>query len=679
MKTYDHKKNLQKIENSQLQLKSRIHELFMRGVGYHQQGQFSKASKLYAQVLILNPNHFDAMHLSGVVASQMKNYLIAVELISKSIELNPGFAEAFSNLGNALKELKRFDDALVCYKRAIELKPDFIEAHNNCGEALRDLKRYEEALIKYNKAIELKPDYAFAYLNRGNVLKELNRSEEAIISYLKAIKIKSDFAEAHNNLGNIYKDLNQLKLAVESYGRAIELKPNYNYVCGTRLHTKMHMCDWHEFEYSVKCLSINIYEGKKVSPCLPVLALTDSLLIQFKASETWMNDKHPPNYLLGPILKHQKRRKIKVGYYSEDFREHPVTYLTVQLYELHNKNHFELFAFYYGPKDTSDIHKRIASNFDSFIDISQISDREVAELSRKLSIDIAVDLTGLTGNQRAGIFALRVAPIQLSYLGYLGTMGAEFYDYLLADAVTIPVESQKYYKEKIVYLPSYQVNDNKRIISDRVFEKNQFNLPLNGFVFCCFSNNYKITPTTFDAWMRIIKAVPNSVLFLYCENKWAESNLMNEAEKRGVNKTRLSFCGRIERSQYLARYRLADLFLDTLPYNSGATASDALWAGLPVLTCMGESFASRVAASLLKAIELPELITSTQSEYEATAIELANNAQLYNAVKSKLERNRLKTSLFDTQSFTKNIENAYIKMYQRYQADLPPDNIYIDA
>jgi predicted O-linked N-acetylglucosamine transferase (SPINDLY family) len=673
-------KNLQKnSKNSKLQLKSEVHALFMHGIGFHQQGQFSEASIVYGKVLTLDPSHFDAMHLSGVVAAQTNNYVLAVELISKSLEINPSFAEAYSNLGNAFKELKQLDDALVCYKRAIELKPDFIEAHNNCGEAHRELRCYEEALASYNRAIELNQDYAFAYLNRGNVLKELKRLDEAIVSYSKAIEIKSDFAEAHNNLGNVLKELNKFNLAVERYDETLKLRPNYEYLFGTRLHTKMHMCNWHEFEYDVKCLSNKIYEGKKVSPCLPVLAITDSLSIQLKTSETWMNDKHPPNSLLGPIGKRQNSKKIKIGYYSEDFREHPVTYLSVQLYELHNKNQFELFAFYYGPTDTSVIHKRVVLNFDSFINISQKSDKEVAELSRKLGIDIAVDLTGLTGNQRAGIFALRAAPIQLSYLGYLGTMGAEFYDYLIADEVIIPIDSQKYYKEKIVYLPSYQVNDNMRYISDKVFEKKHFNLPADGFVFCCFSNNYKITPQTFDGWMKIIKAVPNSVLFLYCEDKWAESNLIYEAEKRGVNRTRLTFCGRIERSEYLARYRLADLFLDTLPYNSGTTASDALWAGLPVLTCMGESFASRVAASLLKAIELPELITRTQSEYEATAIELANNPKLYKTVKSKLERNRLQTRLFDTQSFTKNIENAFIKMYQRYQADLPPDNIYIDA
>ena len=307
-----------------------------------------------------------------------------------------------------------------------------------------------------------------------------------------------------------------------------------------------------------------------------------------------------------------------------------------------------------------------------------ISDKEVAELSRATGIDIAIDLTGSTGNERVGIFSYRAAPVQLSYIGYLGTMGSEYYDYLIADKTIIPIENQQYFKEKIIYLPSYQVNDSKRFLADKIFDKVELNLPLNGFVFCCLNNNFKITPSTFDGWMRILNAVSGSVLFLYAQNKWAEENIKIEAKKRGVSHTRLVFASRIERSEYLARYKVADLFLDTLPYNAGTTASDALWAGLPVLTCMGESFAGRVAASLLNAIELPELITTTQAEYEAKAIELATNPAKLEAIKDKLNRNRLTTALFDTPSFTKHIESAYIKIYERYQADLPPDHIYID-
>ena len=407
--------------------------------------------------------------------------------------------------------------------------------------------------------------------------------------------------------------------------------------------------------------------------------VSETLPIHRKASEIWINKKHPFNTSLGIIPKIPRKEKIKIGYYCADFRDHPVSYLTVEFFELHDKNQFELIAFYSGAPDSSYIQKRISSTFNEFIDIRLKSDKEVAELSRAMGIVIAIDLTGLTANERVGIFSYRAAPIQLSYIGYLGTLGVEYYDYLIADKTIIPVESQIYYVEKIIYLPCYQVNDSKRLIADKIFKKTELNLPLNGFIFCCFNNNYKIVPSTFDGWMKILSAVPDSVLFLYAANKWAEANLRMEAERRGVRQNRLVFASRIERVEYLARYKIPDLFLDTLPYNAGTTASDALWAGLPVLTCMGESFASRVAASLLNAIELPELITTTQAEFEARAIELATNPDKLRMIKEKLNCNRLTTALFNTPSFTKSIESAYKKIYENYHDDLPINHIYIES
>jgi len=439
------------------------------------------------------------------------------------------------------------------------------------------------------------------------------------------------------------------------------------------------MCDWKEFETNVMNLSLSISEGKKLSSSFSVMTLTDSLIIHRRASEIMIKDTHPFNTSIGAISQKPRKEKIRIGYYSRDFREHPVSYLTVELFELHSKSQFELIAFYSGEPESSHIQKRVSAAFFEFIDIRLKSDKEVAELSRAMGIDIAVDLTGLTANQRVNIFAYRAAPIQLSYIGYLGTIGADYYDYIIADKTIIPVESQFHYAEKIIYLPSYQVNDSKRLIADKIFKKEELNLPINGFIFCCLNNNYKIVPSTFDGWMKILNAVPDSVLFLYASNKWAVANLKIEAEKRGVSQNRLVFGGRIERSEYLARFKIVDLFLDTLPYNAGATASDALWAGLPVLTCVGESFASRVAASLLNAIELPELITTTQAEYEARAIELATNPEKLKTIKDKLHRNRLTTALFDTPRFTKHIESAYRKVYERYYANLPPDHIYIEG
>jgi protein O-GlcNAc transferase len=581
-------------------------------------------------------------------------------------------------LGFLQLELGNYEEALEYLNQAISINPGNFKGHNNRGNALQGLNRLEHALISYDFAIEIKPDYAEAYYNRGVVLKKLRHYEKALASHESAINIKPDYAEAYFERGNSQKFLEQLDAAFESYKIALDLKPDCDYLFGTQLHLKMHMCNWLNFENDVEKLLFFISNGLKSTVGFSVLALTDSLSMQLKSSELWVNDQCPLNPSIGVISKVPRNEKIKIGYFSSDFCEHPISYLTVELFEFHNKNQFELIAFYYGISDSSTIHKRVASAFDNFIDVRLKSDKEIAELSRVMSIDIAIDLSGPTTHGRVGIFAYRVAPIQVSYLGFLGSNGAEYYDYLIADKTIIPDKNQDYYTEKIVYLPSYQANDSKRLISDKVFEKTELNLPINGFIFCCFNNNYKILPATFDGWMRILNSVPDSTLFLYASNKWAEANLKIEAEKRGVSQTRLVFGSRLERSEYLARYKVVDLFLDTLPYNAGTTASDALWAGLPVLTCMGESFASRVAASLLNAIELPELITTTQAEYEAKAIELANNPAKLKAIKDKLDRNRLTTALFDTPCFTKHIEAAYMKMYERYQADLPPEHIYIE-
>jgi len=618
---------------------------FLLGLENLQKTFYIEAERFLFLSFNLLPERLSTLINLSAVLIKLEKLEEAQEILSKAINLYPTNEILYLNLGNIFAKNKNWQMSLNCYDKAIGFKPDFSEAYSNRGIALQELKHFHEAVASFDRAIDLQPRYADAYNNRGEVLRELNRLDDALASF----------------------------------DRAIEIKPEYEYLLGIQIHTKMLMCDWQNFETDVKNLLLRICEGKKTSPSFSVLALTDSLLIQRQTTEIWTNDKNPFNPFLGVIPKRPRKEKIKIGYYSEDFREHPVSYLSVELFETHDKNNFELIAFYYGPHDSSNMHKRVSLAFNKFIDIRQKSDKDVAKLSRDIGIDIAIDLTGLSGNERMGIFAYRAAPIQLSYIGYLGTMGAEYYDYLVADKTTIPVDSQHFYTEKIVYLPSYQVNDSTRLISDKVFDKVELNLPLNVFVFCCFNNNYKIIPPIFDGWMRILIAVPESVLFLYAENKWAEENLKSEAKKRGVSQTRLLFGSRIERSEYLARYRVADLFLDTLPYNAGATASDALWAGLPVLTCMGESFASRVAASLLNAIDLPELITTTQTEYEAKAIELATNPAKLKVIKYKLERNRSNTLLFDTPKFTKNIEVAYLQMYERYQSDLPPDHIYIES
>jgi predicted O-linked N-acetylglucosamine transferase (SPINDLY family) len=678
----------------------------------HQQGQLDQAQSIYKRLLDIDPRNPDALHLIGVIASQTGNHEVAVEMISQAIGINPNVASYYSNRGNALKELKQLEaavescDMAIClnpnyvkayfnrgnalkelrqltaalssYDIAICLNPDYAEAYSNRGNVLQEIKKLDLAIASFEKAIALQPNYATAYFNRGNALLELKQLDTAIASYNNAISINPNYADAYYNRGVALQEQRQLDAALVSYDKAISLKPDYEYLSGMSQHAKMDLCNWQDFDRNVLEISDKIKKNLKASTCLPVLALPISLSEQRQAAEIWSADKYPYNPSLGSIPKAIRQSKIRIGYYSADFRVHPVSILTVGLFELHDKSKFELIAFAFGPDSQDEIRGRITSAFDKFIDVRAKSDQEVAVLSRTLGIDIAIDLGGHTQDCRTGIFSFRAAPIQLSYIGYLGTMGASYYDYLIADQTLIPQKYQPFYSEKIIYLPFYQVNDSKQQVPRKALSREFLNLPKSGFVYCCFNSNYKITPTTFDGWMRILKSVPQSVLLLYTGIKSAEENLKLEAEKRGVNPERLVFGGRLPRSEYLARCQSADLFLDTLPYNAGATASDALWAGLPVLTCMGESFASRYAASLLNAIGLHELITQTQAEYEALAIELASNPIRLKEIKDKLQRHRLTTPLFDTALFTKHIETAYTKIYERYRADLPPDHIFID-
>ena len=604
---------------------------------------FESAELYLKQALRLESSNPHVLRLLGVISAQRRQYSDALKYLNSSLKNLPKNSLTLSNLGNVFLELKEYGNALDAYDKSIKIDSKYEEVWSNKGNVLNELKRYDEAIAHHDKALSLKPDYAKGWSNKGITLNKLKRYDEAI---------------AH-------------------YDKALSLKPDVDWVFGDLVHTKMKICSWSGLAESLEDISKKVLANEKVTNPFGLLALNDNTFLHKKSSEIYIQSRYPFNPVLEPILKRPQSQKIRVGYFSADFRNHPVSLLTAELYELHDKNKFEIFAFSFGVDDKSPMRLRLSQAFNQFINVSDMSDLEIAKLARDLQIDIAVDLGGHTQESRTGIFSYRAAPIQTSYIGYLGTMGAEYYDYLLADKTIIPDELQKFYSEKITYLPSYQVNDRKRTISERQPTREELGLPKTGFVFCCFNNNYKILPSTFDSWMHILNAVEGSVLFLYGDNEWAKANLIEEASLRGVDSERLVFGGRIPAEEYLARYRVCDLFLDTFPYNAGTTASDALWVGLPVLTLMGQSFASRVAASLLNTVGLPELITTSQAEYEALAIELAMNPDNLAEIKIKLSNNRLTTALFDTPLFAKNIESAYINMHRRYHAGSEPDHITI--
>jgi len=690
-------------------------EIYQQAIAAYRSGRYAEAEALCGVILQSQPDHFDALHLSSICRSEQKDFTQALQLLKHALAVNPRAANAHNSLGNLYEDLGRPDDALVSYTEAVTLKPDFaaawfnrgnvflklgrpeeavssyeralaLEPANafawyNCGFALNGLGRLAEALASYDEALRLNPGSLEIHTNRGNVLKELKRFEEALVSYDRALAIDPDYAGNYINKGTALFELKRFDEALVNYDKALAMTPDQPYLLGSWLHTKMFLCDWAGFAEAVKKLVLATERGEQATPPFALLAIASSAALQLQCAKSYASDKFPSNQQPIWCGERYAHDRIRVGYFSSDYRNHPMAQLAAGLFESHDRSRFEIIAFAFGGPSDSPIRKRIERSFDRFIDVSAYTDQEIAEWVRSLEIDIAVDLNGFTTNARTGIFAMRPAPVQVNYMGYPGSMGASYMDYIIADPMLVPQQDQRYYTERVVYLPhSYQVNDAAKQISERRFSRSELGLPDDSFVFCCFNNNYKITPDVFDIWMRLLKMVSGSVLWLLEGNATAAKNLRLEATKRGISPDRLVFAPRVSvLEDHLARHRQADLFLDTFYYNAHTTTSDALWAGLPVLTCLGNTFASRVAASLLNAIGLPELITFSRQEYEALALALAGNRDRLATIKEKLARNRAAYPLFNTALFTKHIEAAYSAMWERYQKGSPVEEIYIET
>jgi len=649
------------------------------GTTLQELGQLDDAVKSYKEVLDIEPDFAEMHNNLGVIFKELNQKDAARKSLERAVAIKPDFVEAHNNLGNILKELDQLNASVKCYEQAVALKPDYADAHYNLGGAFKDLDQLEAAVKSYERSLAIHPEYADAHYNLGGVFKDLGQLEAAVKSYKKVIVLKPDYAEAYNNLGSALKELGQLDTAIKYYDRAMELKSDIYFTFGESLHTKMQLCIWDDLSSQLDELTNKINNSEKVINPFPLLALIDDPELHMKTAKILVSEKFPQSHVLSKIERYPKHKKIRIGYFSADFRNHPVSTLKTDLYELHDRSQFEIYAFSYGPDTKDEMNLRIKAGVDHFHDVHMMLDKDLAILSRSLEIDIAVDLGGFTQDSRTGLFAIRAAPIQVNYLGYPGTMAANYMDYLIADSTLIPEEKKHHYLEKIVYMPnSFMVNDTKTKLSNRVFTKVETGLPANGFVFCCFNNHYKITPNIFIGWMRILKAVEGSVLWLTDGNSTANINLQKEAKKNGVDENRLIFAPRLDSMKdHLNRIQLSDLFIDTLPYNAHATSSDALRMGLPVLTCVGNSFASRVAASLLNAVNLPELITTTQEQYESLAIQLATHPEKLKIIKDKLVNNLPTAPLYDTPLFTQQLESAYLTMYERYQQGLDPDYIYV--
>ena len=676
------------------------------------QQEWSEALRLIDLVLEIDPENALAFSNQGNILNELKRYEEALECYEKAIRYQPHYAEAYSNQGNVLQALGRYEEALASYEKATEIEPTYSEAFSNMGNALQALGRYEDALAQYDEAIKIDVncaqafygaafifnlrkqfDYALGCCNqvlkidshsvaaetlKGQIFFQVKDYENAITSYDAALLIDPQCTDAWISKGNIFSELKQFDQSQIAFNKALELAPNSDFIDGLVLQGALQMCDWQNQVSDLRGLLEKINLHQKAAIPYNLISLLDDRVLIRRSIEIYAEAMCGSIVRLPQGIMNPKKR-IRLGYFSADFHNHPTAHLIAQLFECHDKNRFELIAFVFGRNTPDEMRGRLQKSFDQFIDVNDKTDEEIAQISRDMEVDIAIDLKGFTQEGRPRIFMHGAAPIQISYLGFPGTMGLSCFDYIVADSTLIPETAQEGMVEKIIYMPnSYQVNDRNRAIASAKKTREELGLPPAGFIFCCLNNNYKITPAVFDGWARILKVAEGSVLWLYGDNPVAIANLKKEAESRGLDVARLIFAERVDSADHLARYQLADLFLDTAPCNAHTTASDALWAGLPVLTLIGESFGARVAASLLNAVGLPELVVKTQAEYEALAIQLARNPELLNKYKRHLKEHLLNTPLFDTPLFTKHLEVAYLQVYERSQKSLSPDHIYVE-
>jgi protein O-GlcNAc transferase len=676
------------------------------GFAHHQAGRIERAEALYRKALTKHPDHAEALHLLGLIAYQREQAEAAIELIERALPELQDLPEAHLNHGNALRAAGRFAEAADSYRRAIALEPDYGMAHSNLARALNDQGLFEAALESARRALELIPDFLGAHINHsaallglerlaeavtalrrsldlepgraathhdiGEMLRALGRLDEAALSYRRALALQPDYTQAYCNLGSVLKTQGKLGEAIACFERAVAAEPGDPDALCHWFRERQNVCDWSGYRENEAKVRDALASHSSLGAPFTLLALSSTPADQLACARRFAAKIVTPGAaeLVRPPRKTGER--IRLGYLSADFRRHPVAFLIAELIERHDRRRVDVIGYSYGPNDGSAMRSRLAGAFDRFADIEKMPHGQAAALIRADAVDILVDLTGYTGNCKPAILACRPAPIQVNFLGYPGTMGADFIDYIIVDQFVVPTDQQPFYTESLVHLPHcYQPSDTTRQIAEPAPSRAECGLPETGFVFCCFNNSYKITPDFFDIWMRLLQAVPGSVLWLVAANALVRDNLRREALRRGVAVERLVFMPPVSLPDYLARLGLADLFLDTLPYNAGATANDALWAGLPVLTCAGETYAGRMAGALLQATGLPELITASLDAYAALALRLAREPNLLGRLRARLERNRHSLPLFDTVRFARDLEAAYRRMWETWRGGQP--------
>jgi protein O-GlcNAc transferase len=681
-----------------------------RGTAFNDLKRYNEAINDFDNAIQINPQYAHAFCNMGKALALLRRPDDALAAFERAAGLKPDLAESWVGRGSVLVEIKRYDEAIIAYDRALAVKSNIPEAWVGRGNACAHLKLYEDALAAYDKALALRTDLAEAWLGRGNVLAEIRQCHEAFAAYDTALVFSSNLAAAWLGRGNVFADLGQFDEAIAAFDRALALEPDLGqawtsrgntftklqryddafaaydrafrlnpeipYVAGMRLNAKLYLSAWTDLDTDIARVLSMTRDGKPASVPFPLLAVPSMPADQLQCAKRFVRDQpHYQPIWRGEIYSHDR---VRIAYLSNNFHESAMTYLLAGMFEEHDRSRFEVTALSFGPDRDSPMRNRLKKAFERFVDVHGSGDQEIADLMRRNEIDIAIDLLGFTADNRLSVFARRAAPVQVNYMGYPGTMGAPFIDYLIADQTVVPDTDRGFYSEQVVWLPnSYFITDGGQAIAERTPTRAQCGLPETGFVFCCFNSNYKILPEVFDIWMRLLGAVENSVLWLIETNATATANLRREAEKRGVAPQRLIFAGKADLPDHLARHRLADLCIDTVPCNAHTTASDALWTGLPVLTCLGTTLAGRVAASLLQAVGLPELITHSFHDYETLALKLARDTDFLASIRKKLAHNRTICPLFDTARSTRAMEAAYLAMWQTHQSGQPPQSFMI--
>ena len=600
----------------------------------------------------------------------------AIAAYQHAIKIKPGFAEYNYNIGLALNGQGKMDEAIEAYQQAIVIKPDFAEAYCNMGITLKNQFKLHEAIAACQMAIEIDPEFSNSYIAMGSFLEDQGKLGEAIAANRQALKIKPGY-EAYFNIGAILHKQGKLDEAIEAYRKTLKIKPEYEAARAQMFYLLKTICDFSVEDTLRKTGSTLGRHTEAVSP-FTALSWVDAPEQQLERSRLWASETFNKVRLSLPPKPSTKPKRLKIGYLSADFKVHPVAYLISKVFELHDRSKFDVFGYSISPVPDSGIGAKIINSFDVFKDFNRVGDKEAAKEIIKDKVDILIDLTGYTRNSRSNILSFRAAPIQINYLGFPGSMGADFIDYIVADSVVIPDNQRAFYSESCIYLPdSYQPTDEDREIARTATIRADFGLPDDAFVFCSFNNSFKINSQAFDIWMGLLRKVNDSVLWLLDTNKWAVENLRKRAAARGIDSSRIIFAERMSQAEHLARHKHADLFIDCFNYNAHTTASDALWAGLPVVTKQGQQFAARVAASILTAVGLPELITETDEDYERLILELATNAPRLSAIKAKLATNRLKAPLFDTRLYTQHFEVGLVKAYDLYFTNQKARDIWV--